>query len=267
MRRAALLCLLLIGPLLAGAQKNSTVERVSKQEAFQSGEKLFYHIRYGFAKGAEARFETSDTLIQGKRAFRHNIAGWTTGLLDMLYPVYDVYTTYTDPLSDLPLRAVRNVREQKYLDYKVDLYDRHSRKDSVEVTRETGARLVFPRNTMDLVSAVYFVRNRLSNMKLKKGVRIEIPVYFNAEFYPLVIQYVGDEIVKTKFGKMKCHRFLPLVKTGDLFKTQDAITVWLTADENHIPVRVRFKLFLGSMYCDLVNFQGLKWPLQMVMKK
>lgn len=237
-----------------------------RKQAFQTGEELFYHIRYGVAKGAEAKFQTKDTIIDGQKAYKHTIAGWTTGLLDALYPVYDVYTSYTEAKNDLPIRAIRNVKEQKYRDYKEDKYNRGAIADSVIITRENGEKLTLPYVTQDLVGVAYYVRNRLSNMKLTKGDRIKIPVYFNAEFYPLVIQYEGDDIVKTKFGKVKCYRFVPLVQTGDLFKTQDAITVWLTADENHIPIRVRFKLFLGSMYCDLVSFSGLRWPLNVTLK-
>lgn len=209
---------------------------------------------------------STDTILGGKPAYHHKIVGWTTGLLDKLWPVYDVYRSYAYRGTDLPYKAIRDVKEQKYTDYKEDIYDRKSRADSALVRRETDEQVVVPMETRDMVSVAYYLRNQLNQKTPKKGDRIELPTFFNGEFFPLVIQYEGTEVIKSKFGRIKCYRFVPLVKAGDIFETQDALTVWLSADQNHIPVRVRFKLFLGSMYCDLVRFSGLKWPLQMVIK-
>lgn len=235
--------------------------------AFESGESLDYEIYYGIARGAEARIEVRDTVFEG-RAVRHlRVAGWTRGLLDRLYPVYDVYRSYTLKHNDLPLLAVRDVREQEYVDYKEDRYDRATRSDSLILTRENGEQHVLPRETMDLVSVVFYVRNRLVHKPPLNGDEISIPVFFNGEYYPFKIQCRGIEVVKTKFGRLRCYKFVPLVKVGDLFKSRDAISVWITADANHVPVRVRFKLFLGALYCDLKGFSGLRWPLEVEMKR
>lgn len=221
-------------------------------------------MRFAFAKCAEAKFTTQDTLINGKKHFHHRIEGYTTGLIGKAWPLLDIYHSYTDPKTDLPVRAIRDVVEQKYKDYKVDLYDRSSRSDSAILIRETGDTVIVPRNTHDLVSVAYYVRNQLSTMKLTTKSRIEIPTFFNGEFYPLQIRYVGLETVKTQFGKVECYRFIPIVRKGSLFEDQEAITVFISTDDNHLPVRVQFKLFLGSMYCDLVGYRGLASPFYIV---
>lgn len=252
--------------VVAVSAREQTIWGVKSRGAFQAGEVLRYEIRYGLARGAAAQFEVRDTTLVGESAYRLEVVGWTVGLLDALYPVYDVYRSYVLKRNDLPLIAIRDVREQKYIDYKEDYFDRRTRNDSLVLTRENGERHVLPLETFDMVSAAYFVRNQLSHMDLKEGYEIDIPTFFNGEYYPMKVQYKGIEVVKTKFGRLKCYRFVPLVKVGDLFTTQDAISVWFTADENHIPVRVRFKLFLGSLYCDITSFSGLKWPLVVEMK-
>ena len=233
--------------------------------AFQGGEKLEYKISYGIARGAEARFEVRDTVIGGEAVHHFWVEGRTCGLLDMLYPVHDVYRSYALKRNGLPISAIRDVHEQKYVDYKEDLYDRESRGDSLVLTREDGSRHVLPWETMDLVSVFFYIRNRIGSKQPTAGEEISMPVFFNGEFYPMKVQYKGTEVVKTEFGKLRCYRFVPLVKVGDLFKTQDAVSVWLTADANHIPVRVRFKLFLGALYCDMTGFSGLRWPLEVEM--
>lgn len=257
--------LILGGALSVFTQSMAATPR--PQAAFKTGERLDYEIYYGIARGAEARIAVRDTVLDGAPVHHLRVAGWTRGLLDMLYPVYDVYSSYTLKHDDLPLLAIRDVREQEYVDYKEDRYDRATRSDSLLLTRENGDQHVLPRGTMDLVSVVFYVRNRLIHKPSQKGEEISIPVFFNGEFYPFKIQCRGIEVVKTKFGRLRCYKFVPLVKAGDLFKSQDAISVWITADANHVPVRVRFKLFLGSLYCDLKGFSGLRWPLEVEMKR
>lgn len=270
-RRFALILVVLVAictlPAVRAQSRVTTAKAQSPRAAFQTGEVLNYEIYYGFARGAEARIDVRDTVLDGVPVYHLRVAGWTRGLLDALYPVYDVYRSYTTPHNDLPLLAIRDVREQSYVDYKEDRYDRASRSDSLVLTREAGEQCVLPRETMDLVSVAFYVRNRLNVMAPRVGDEISIPTYFNGEFYPLKIQCQGVEVVKTKFGRLRCYKFVPLVQVGDLFKSQDAISVWLTADANHLPVRVRFKLFLGALYCDLVSFSGLRWPLEVEMSR
>lgn len=220
--------------------------------AFKAGEKLQYEIRYGIAKCAVAEFTTTDTVIEGRRHFHHKITGTTTGLIGAIYPLTDTYHSYTDAKSDLPVIAIRDVHEQSYRDYKVDRYDRKRRADSVVIVRETGDEVVVSKHTHDLVSVAYYLRNRVSRVPLTKGKSFEIPTFFNAEYYPMQIRYEGREVIKTRFGNRECYRFVPMVQEGDLFKEREAITVWFAADGGFEVMRVRFKLFLGSMYCDLV---------------
>lgn len=249
---------------IEGRRSGQSAVEASQQPAFVSGEELHYEVRFGFAKCAEVRFTTRDTMMGKRRFFHHRIAGHTTGLVGAVYPLHDVYHTYTDPSTDLPVRAVRDVTEQEYLDYKVDLFDRKIRPDSAVITRENGEQVVVALDTHDLVSAAYFVRSRLASMRLTPNSRIEIPTFFNAEYYPLQIRYTGRKMVDTRFGKVECYCFVPLVQEGSLFKEKEAITVYISTDENHVPVRVQFKLFLGSMYCDLVAYRGLASPFYVV---
>ena len=200
--------------------------------------------------------------MSGRPIYRHVIGGRTKGLAHKLYPVHDVYHSYVDPTSGLPLRAIRNVKEQSYHDYKRDEFYRTIRPDSAIVVRETGDTVVLPRATHDMVSLVFHIRSRLSGMKLVKGQRIAFPLYFNAEYYPFAIRYDGDEVVKTKFGRILCHRFKPLVRKGSVFVDQEALTIWLSSDSNHVPIKARFELFIGAMQCNLVEHKGLSAPLR-----
>ena len=231
---------------------------------FQKGEMLYYNVRYAFAKGAEVIFSVSDTVIESKKYYHLLIDGRTTGMVGLLYPLRDTYHAYTDKKTLLPIKAVRNVHEQSYKDYKVDLFDRTSRSDSTVVTRENGETLILPKEVCDLVSLGYAMRVQLSKTNFTENTFFSFPILFNAEFFPFGVRYVGEEVVRTDFGKVRCHKFIPRIQKGELFQENDAITIWFSADENHLPIRIEFKLFLGAMVCELKNFRKLVSPFNVM---
>ncbi|HTG67237.1 MAG TPA: DUF3108 domain-containing protein, partial [Flavobacterium sp.] len=53
----------------------------------------------------------------------------------------------------------------------------------------------------------------------------------------------------TKFGVVSSMVFKPLVQSGRVFKEQESLTVWVSDDENRLPIRIK---------ADLDAFKGLK---------
>ena len=92
---------------------------------------------------------------------------------------------------------------------------------------------------------------------LKPEQTLTVDTYFTDEKYPLTVRFIGYETIKTKFGMVKCMKFMPVVLTGRVFKTKDDMTIWFTSDSNFIPIRIKFDIFVGSVYCDLIEYKGL----------
>ena len=69
------------------------------------------------------------------------------------------------------------------------------------------------------------------------------------------------ETIKTKFGKIDCLRFVPVVQEGRVFKDEDDLFLWISDDPNHVPVRIKSELLVGSIKADLVSFKGLRQDL------
>jgi hypothetical protein len=88
-----------------------------------------------------------------------------------------------------------------------------------------------------------------------------VNTYFTDEKYPLVIRFKGYETVDTKFGDVDCMKFMPEVLTGRVFKSKDDMAIWFSNDNNFIPIRIKFDIFIGSVYCDLIAYSGLLYPL------
>ncbi len=255
MVRHTFLILLTLTTLLAhGQQKDRVI--LTKHRAFQAGEELTYNVRYGIIPGGAGYFSIKDSLLNGKKVNHIKVKGVTTGLADAIFKVRDVYESFMDVETDLPIKAIRNIREGRYRYYDEITYDRDS---SVVHTTRTGTHKVPPK-ILDAVSAFYFARSHVFNDQLKEGEMIELVTFFAGKVYPMRIRYRGIETISTRFGKVQCYLFSPVTEVGRAFKTEDDMQVWISRDGNRLPMRIKFNLVVGSFVCELTEFRGLKHP-------
>jgi hypothetical protein len=68
--------------------------------------------------------------------------------------------------------------------------------------------------------------------------------------------------VKIGGGKIKCYKFNPVTEVGRLFKTEEDVSFWFSADKNLLPVKIRFDIFVGAFMVELSSYEGLVAPLE-----
>ena len=117
-----------------------------------------------------------------------------------------------------------------------------------------------PPNVHDIVSAFYFVRT-LNIGAMKQGQVFYLQNFFDSKTNNLGVKIHGKQTIKVPAGTFKCTVIEPLVVAGGLFKSEGQILIWLTDDENKMPVRVSTKILIGAVSADLVKYQGLAKPL------
>ena len=67
---------------------------------------------------------------------------------------------------------------------------------------------------------------------------------------------LGEEIIKTEFGKIKTIKWAPLLEKGRMFNDTIGAFIWVTAGPMHIPVKVEFPVLVGSIYVNLISYKG-----------
>ena len=74
------------------------------------------------------------------------------------------------------------------------------------------------------------------------------------------MQYKGPEAkVKVKgLGKFDTQIFSPQTISGKTFKENTAIDVWVTDDENRLPLIIETPISVGYVKAVLYNYNGLK---------
>ena len=121
-------------------------------------------------------------------------------------------------------------------------------------------------NVQDIVSTFYYLRNHPNVDKLKVGESIVVDMFFDDEVYKFKLKFIGKEDLKTKFGTAPTMIFRPIVQSGRVFKEEESLTVWISDDENKIPLRIKASLAVGSIKADLDSFKGLKNPFMVKLK-
>ncbi len=75
------------------------------------------------------------------------------------------------------------------------------------------------------------------------------------------MRILGHQQVKTAVGTFECSVIEPMVVKGGLFKNEGSILIWLTDDNNHMPVKMASKILIGSIEARLVKYEGVRSPL------
>ena len=89
--------------------------------AYKPGEKVRYTVHYGFITGGEATLELNNDTLSGKQLWHSRLTGKTLGIVDLLFKVLDIYESYMDPVTELPVRSIRNISEGNYKRYNVEI--------------------------------------------------------------------------------------------------------------------------------------------------
>ncbi|MCA1744967.1 MAG: DUF3108 domain-containing protein [Bacteroidales bacterium] len=238
------------------AEKLPAIEYQHK--SFGPGEELHYVMNYGFIRGGEGLLSVRDTVVNGRAVYHMVGKAKTSGLADKIFRVRDVYESFYDPQTQLPIKSIRNISEGRYRWYNESLFE-HGKDSTRVLSQRSGEKYVVP-NIYDIVSAFYVSREKHFNDNMKEGQIITLQTYFADEEFPLRIRYRGLETINTHFGQLECYKFSPVTEVGRSFKTEDDMHIWITRDDNRVPVRIRFNLKVGSFVCDLERFRGLKNP-------
>lgn len=232
--------------------------------SYKVGEKVTYTIQYGFITAGNATLNLQPDTVKGKDVWHSSLSAKTTGMAEALFKVTDVYESYIDPATELPVKSIRNIREGRYKKYNVVFFDHKTRADSSILNSDLTGIHIAPPKIHDILSCFYYFRNHVlaDQPDLKKGDMITINTWFCDELYPIRLKYIGTDDVKTRVGKIKCYKFNPVTEAGRLFKSDEDVSFWFSADKNFLPVKVRFDIFVGAFTCEITGYEGLVYPLE-----
>lgn len=243
----------------------SVLVQAQKPSAFDVGEWFKFRIHYGMLTAGYATLELKDHTRNNKKVFYALGYGYTTGVAKTFFKVEDFYQSQIDKETSKPYQFLRKIDEGGYTKNQEGFFNQDKNTVLVKNYKEnTEKTFSVTENVQDIVSSFYYLRNHPNIDKLKPNESILIDMFFDDEIYKFKLKFIGRETINTKFGKVKTMVFRPLVQSGRVFKEQESLTVWISDDENKIPLRIKASLAVGSLKADLDAFKGLKHPFMVI---
>ncbi len=245
-----------------------TTVKTSTNPAFKAGEWFKFRIHYGIFNASYATIELREAEWNGKPAFYAKGIGRTTGLARFFFKVDDYYSSYFTKDDNRPLHFIRNINEGGYKKHlKIDFDHLKKQATVIDIKKETTGIYNTDPDIQDLISFVYYLRKQLDVNAIKKDEFVVVNLFFDSENYAFKFKFVGIETIKTKFGKVKTLKFRPYVQSGRVFRSSESITLWVSSDDNKIPLRLQADLSVGSIIADLDAFKGLINPFEIVVEE
>jgi hypothetical protein len=72
---------------------------------------------------------------------------------------------------------------------------------------------------------------------------------------------MGRTTLDLEKGKFKVMIFMPVVMKGRVFKDEEDLTVYVSDDDNKIPLQIKANILIGSVKMTLTDYSGLKNPM------
>lgn len=233
---------------------------------FKKGEQLEFDLSYGWFTVGKATMNIDNQyhFYGNRQCYKVDAKGRTAGLLGVFTHVDDKWGAYITKDELKPLHAYRDIAEGKFKRIEKTYFDHENKK--VEVMRynptkdEKTSSNVFdiPENVYDLMSSYLHLRN-IDYSGYKVGDTIRINTFYEEELYNFKLLYGGVELIDTELGELRAHKTHLLMKPNKVFPNEKGIVAWISADANHLPLKIEAEMFFGKAYCELTSYRNIKY--------
>lgn len=262
------ICLLISVIIISLNASGVFAQDVILNQAFKTGERLEYRVYYqsgiGNVTAGEAILTVEEWEEQytgsDKTVFHLTGEGNSTGVFNFFFKVRDKFQSFVDQQTLLPYVFLRETREGKF-----------KKDDKVTFDRErltavsTSKTKKIPANVQDVISAIYYMRTFKVN-DFDADSMFYLNFFLDDSVYTSAIKFQGRGYIKTKWGRILCLKIAPMMATGDIFADKYPMFVWVSDDENHVPVMGESEVIVGSIKMELVGYSGLVKPLKFIEK-
>lgn len=245
----------------AGGQgdKPSKVEN----NAFKAGEYVEYRVHYGAVTAGIAKMEVREkpVTINGRECYHMVGQGISSKTFSLFYRVNDRYETFVDRETLVPHKFKRKIEEGSFKHYSEVRFDRENNKAyERQSNKEHTASYDVPSSIQDVMSAFYFARTQ-DYTDAKPGDIYKFQNFIDRKVFDLEVKFLGLEVIEIGNIKYRTVKLEPLVREGGLFQHEGSLILWISDDENRIPIRIESGLVIGSIQVDFKKARNLKHPL------
>lgn len=231
-------------------------------DSFTSGEKIEYRVHYGFINAAEAKVEIArqKVVTNGRSCYKVNVTARTVGAFDFISKVRDTWRSHIDTAAIVSQLFYRSIQENGFRKEELVTFN-HAEQTATAKVKDVSKTFNVPEHVQDIISSYYYLRT-FDYENATAGEIFVVPIFFEDQVYRLRVKYAGRDQIKTKFGRIKVFKLNPLLPDNKLFKGENSIRIWVSDDENKIPVKAEADLWIGALALDIKGYKNLKGTTQ-----
>jgi len=215
------------------------------------GERLVFDVNWEFINGGSATLEYQAREGGG---YRMLTKARTNKFLDLFKKVRDTITAdgvCVDGRQQSTLFTL-DQHENRYRAHKESRFLWQQNKVAYSQNGKTDLYPV-PAGNLSVMDAF----TRVRQLPLALGSTVYIPVFDSRKLYQVEVT-VGDTTkrLRAPWGEMvECIIVKPHLKTAGIFSSKGSITIWMTNDPHHIPIKMRAKIKIGHILAHLTDYR------------
>lgn len=231
---------------------------------FSSSEKLVYDASYNMSglmtSFAEVTMQTSAVKTDKSTLYKFTCSASTYSKWDSYFKIRDLFECYINPRTLKPLMYKRDTDEGGHKRYEKYTFD-HKNKQVKTIYRnrrgESVKTIPLKNDARDLVSTLYYVRS-LPIGQAKTGDSKTFKVLFDREEKYVKLSFLGKETINSTLGSKACYKIAVDITNEKLLKGKNENILWITADDNKVPLQIKFNIAVGNGLLKLKSASGLK---------
>lgn len=188
----------------------------------------------------------------------------TRGLFRKFFKVNDIYQSKFSMTNLRPFYYMRDVHEGRYT---IENYYHYNPDYSInaKIIHKSGAvtDTLLPGRicTFDLITLVYFARS-LDMSNMTPGETLPVSFAIDEDIFNIYLRFDRREIKRVQgYGTFRTLRFSAQVVAGVVFTGKEELVLWVTDDENHLPLIIESPIIIGKIIARLGACENLKYPL------
>lgn len=225
---------------------------------FRPGERLVYSITWSVFEAGEVTASIEQTGAGPSDSYQIVTTAQSHGFVSKLYTLDDEYRSRLDPqtlcsggISKRVVEGRRRKQTEIVFDSgrKLAILDERNLAKAAEPPKHDEESI--PPCVQDVISAFYYLRTKPMHV----GDRIDVPVNDGSKTTPVTVEVQAREQIDTPFGRRYAFRLEPTV-FGSLYKRKGRMLIWFSDDEQHLPLRIKAMISVGTITGTLASVGG-----------
>lgn len=253
------------------------VRTVAEEDlAFGAGEQMTFtmHYEWGVINSdiGTAVVKLDTVRYNGVKAFHCSADGKTTRLYDLFFKVREDFDAWFACDGLRPLKFTRDTYEGGYVARNTYMFDwnepdPHIVADVYSSSRgERSLQLPLTPCTFDLPTLFFFARN-MDIDNIVPGEKYPMTFAIDDDVYNVYFILYGRERIKVKgLGTVDTIKFAARLLAGEVFNGEEDMMIWVSDDDNRIPVQFEAPILVGTASGRLKSCSGLKHPFTSLVK-